>query len=50
MIKDIYHENFCLISGMLSDVVNQGAETLWGEGKNHAHDRGHDYGKHDSNP
>lgn len=35
---------------MHSAVVNQGAETLWGDGKNH--DRGvlHDYEKHGSNP
>ena len=51
MSNDIYHENFCLISDMLSAVVNQGLETLWGNGKNHDHDRGvlHDHEKHDSN-
>lgn len=37
---------------MPSAVVNQGAETLFGGGKNHDHDRGvlHDHEKHGSNP
>lgn len=36
---------------MPSAVVNQGLETLFGEGKNHDHERGglHDHDKHCSN-
>ena len=51
MSNDIYHENFYLIFDMPSDVVNQGPETLLGDGKNHVHDRGvlHDYEKQVSN-
>ena len=47
LVKDIYHENFCLFFDMHSAVVNQGAETLWGDGKNHDHERGvlHDHEK-----
>ena len=33
MIKDVYHENFCLFFDMLSAVVNQGPETLLEESK-----------------
>lgn len=40
MSNDIYYENFYLIFDMPSVVVNQGPETLLGDGKNHVYDRG----------